>query len=191
VVVGKLKYKMSTPKLCLVVDIEATCWEKDTDGYFTDKQKNESEIIEIGITSISIPDKKIVESESIIVLPTKSEISEYCTNLTTLTPKFVAEHGITFWNAIDILWFKYRANRNMWASWGDFDKDIFQRQCQNEGVRYPFNNNYLNVKAKFCWRFGFSCSLGKALGHMDIPFEGTAHRGVDDSLNIAKLLLEL
>ena len=107
---------MSTPKICLVIDIEATCWDKDEDGYFTEKQKQESEIIEIGITPISMPDKKILESESIIVRPTNSEISEYCTNLTTLTPEFVDEVGIPFDEAIDTLKMKYRADRNMWAS---------------------------------------------------------------------------
>jgi len=182
---------MSTPKHCLVIDLEATCWEKDEGGYFTDKQKHESEIIEIGITSICMEDKVITESESIIVRPTKSEISEYCTNLTTLTPEFVEEEGISFGEAIDILRIKYKAGRNMWASWGDWDKHAFQDQCRNEGVPYPFNNNHLNIKAKFCWRFGRSCGLAKALAHMDIPFDGTAHRGIDDSFNTAKLLLEL
>lgn len=182
---------MSTPKLCLVVDLEATCWDKDEDGYFTDKQLHESEIIEIGITSICMEDRLIVGSDSIIVHPTKSEISEYCTNLTTLTPEFVEEEGISFEEAIDILRIKYKVGSNMWASWGDWDKQAFQRQCQDEMVSYPFNNNHLNIKAKFCWRFGRSCGLAKALAHMDIPFEGTAHRGVDDSLNTAKLLLEL
>ena len=182
---------MSTPKLCLVVDLEATCWEKDEDGYFTDKQKNDSEIIEIGITSICMEDKVIVGSESIIIRPTKSEISEYCTNLTTLTPEFVEEEGISFVEAIDILRVKYRTDKNMWASWSDWDKHAFQDQCQSEHVPYPFNYNHLNVKAQFCFRFGRSCSLAKALGHMGIPFEGTAHRGVDDSFNTAKLLLDL
>jgi len=181
---------MSTPKLCLVIDVEATCWEQNPPNGPPSVEKK-GEIIEIGITPISLPDKKILESEAIIVFPTTTEVSEYCTNLTTLTPEFVAEEGIPFRDAIDILRFKYRADRNMWASWGDYDKNIFQRQCQNEYIRYPFNQNHLNVKAKFCWRFGFNCSLRKATQHMDIPFEGIAHRGVDDSLNIAKVLKEL
>jgi len=182
---------MSTPKLCLVIDLEATCWNKDSDGYFTEKQERESEIIEIGITPISMPNKEILESESIIVLPTRSEISEYCTNLTTLTPKFVNQNGILFAEAIDILRVKYRVDRNMWASWGKYDDNMFIRQCQNEHVPYPFNSQHLNVKSLFTWKFGFSCGLGRACEHMDIKFDGTAHRGVDDSKNIAKVLLNL
>ena len=174
----------------LVIDVEATCWEKNPpSGTPIDERKNE--IIEIGITPISMPDKEIQESESIIVLPTTTEISEFCTQLTTLTPKFVAENGISFRDAIEYMRKKYRTDRNMWGSWGDYDKDAFRRQCQNEYVKYPFNSAHLNIKSLFTWTYGFSCGLGRATKHLKIPFEGTAHRGVDDSKNIAKALLDL
>lgn len=181
---------MSTPKLCLVIDIEATCWDKNPpSGQAPDSQRGE--IIEIGITSISLPDKKIVESESIIVWPTTTKISEFCTELTTLTPEYVHENGRSFGSAIYYMYSKYRTDRNMWGSWGKYDDKIFIRQCAKEGVRYPFNNNYLNIKSLFAWKYGFNCRLDKALAHVDIPLDGTFHRGIDDSRNIAKILLTL
>ena len=125
------------------------------------------------------------------MLPTKSEISSFCTQLTTLTPEFVAENGIPFRDAIDILKREYKVHRNMWASWGDYDKHKFRDQCGKEAVRYPFNNIHLNVKSLFAWRYGFNGSLGKCCNELGIEFEGTAHRGVDDSKMIAKALLAL
>lgn len=181
---------MSTPKLCLVIDVEATCWEKNPpSGVPIDERKNE--IIEIGVTPISLPDKKILESESIIVWPTTTEISEFCTELTSLTPEFVMKNGRPFGDAINYLRKKYRTDRNQWASWGMYDEQAFRRQCTRENVPYPFSNNYLNVKALFSWVYGAPCGLGKACRKLGVEFEGTAHRGVDDSRMIAKILLTL
>ena len=176
---------MSTPKQCLVIDIEATCWEHLTPPY------PKSDIIEIGITSIAMPDKEVLDSRSIIVIPTNSEISEFCTELTTLTPEYVAKNGIPFEDAIRILRNEYKVHRNMWASWGDFDKNNFCDQCKKETIRYPFNNIHLNVKALFAWRYGFNCSVSKAATYMGMQFEGTKHRGIWDSLMIAKMLMDL
>lgn len=181
---------MSTPKMCLVIDLECTCFEKNParGAPTVDKQ---SEIIEIGVTPISLPDKKILESESIIVWPTTTDISEFCTELTSLTPKFVKENGRPFKDAIAYLKEKYRTDRNMWASWGMYDEQAFRRQCTRENIPYPFNNNHLNVKALYCWKYGSPVGLGRACRERKIEFEGTAHRGVDDSRMIAKILLTL
>ncbi len=177
---------MSTPKTCLVIDIECTCWNDGSGPPYAN-----SEIIEIGITPVSLPGKVIGESESIIVLPKTSEISPFCTQLTTLTPKFVADNGIPFSDAIEILKTKYKVHRNMWASWGEYDKNKFREQCGREAIRYPFNNIHLNVKSMFAWKFGFNGPLNKCCDHLGLEFKGTAHRGVDDSRMISKALLAL
>jgi inhibitor of KinA sporulation pathway (predicted exonuclease) len=183
---------MSTPKKCLVIDVEATCWPKDRRGDMTEKQRRQSEVIEIGITFINLSDKTIGESVSIIVKPTTSEINEYCTNLTTLTPEFVEANGIPFSEAMDLLREEpYKCHRNMWASWGCYDRDILLRQCQREYIKSPFNNIHKNVKSDFCWQYGFNCGTPRAMDHMGLAWEGTHHRGVDDSRNVARVLLVL
>ena len=176
---------MSTPKKCLVIDIEATCWD---DGIGPPNPK--SDIIEIGLATISLPAKEVIETRSIIVLPTSSKISEFCTRLTTLTPEFVAKYGIPFKDAIRIIT-EYKADKNMWASWGEYDKNKFVDQCKKEDIEYPFNNIHLNVKSLFAWKYGFNCKLEKAASHIGIEFEGTLHRAVCDSLMTAKILMEL
>ena len=181
---------MSTPKECLVIDLEATCW-KDRPPNETPEKERQNEIIEIGITTVDMKTRKITDSESIIVWPTTTKISEFCTKLTTLTPEFVNANGTTFREAIRYMRDKYDTKRNMWASWGDWDMFAFKRQCEKEGVPYPFNTNHLNVKSAWCWKHGFNCGVGKACNFAGIKFEGTSHRGIDDSKMIAKLLLTL
>lgn len=181
---------MSTAKLCLVIDVEATCWAANPpSGQAVADRQNE--IIEIGITPISLPDKKILDSESIIVWPTTTWISEFCTSLTSLTPDFVKDNGRSFTDAIAYIQDKYKTKRNMWGSWGKYDDQAFTRQCDRENIAYPFNNNYLNIKSAFSWKHGFSCGMAKALRILNIPMDGIHHRGVDDSRNIAKILLTL
>jgi len=181
---------MSTPRTCIVIDVEATCWQ-DKAPNTIEPYLRENEIIEFGITIIDMAKREILESESIIVRPTTSEISEFCTELTTLTPEFVEENGVSFIEALDIIKDKYKPHRNMWGSWGCYDRDAIYRQCQKEHVKSPFNNNYINIKSMWCWEHGFSCGVQKALNYANIKFEGTPHRGVDDSFNTAKLLLTL
>lgn len=189
---------MSTPQKMLVIDVEATCW-KDRPPNMFEASKRQNEIIEIGITPIDITQTdqwgnivpRLETSEAIIVLPTTTEISEFCTELTTLTPEFVKIHGMPFGDAIHKLRSKYRSDINLWASYGDYDRQAFERQCKNEGVPYPFNNNHVNVKALVGLRFGEHLGTGKACKKMGFPFEGTRHRGIDDSRNIAKILLGL
>ena len=63
----------------LVIDIESTCWEE------TPPSGQENEIIEIGICPIDIATGERLEKESILVKPERSQVSEFCTNPTTLT----------------------------------------------------------------------------------------------------------
>ena len=181
---------MSTPKKIFVIDVEATCWDNDV-KFGRGVQQYVSDIIEIGITTVDLKERRIEASDSILVIPTQSEISTFCTGLTTITPELIEKEGVSFHRAMDILDDDYKVGKNMWGSWGLYDYKILARQCEREHTRIPLNNLHLNIKAMFAWQFGFSMGLGKACNYLGIKFEGTAHRGVDDSKMIAKILLEL
>jgi len=181
---------MSTPKICIVIDVEATCWPNRPPNEIPSHQR-QNEIIEFGVTIIDLKAREITESASIIVSPTTTEISEFCTELTTLTPEYVKKHGVSFHEALDEIEERWKPKRNMWASWGSYDRDIINRQCEREHTNSPFNNNHLNIKAMWCWKHGFNCGVGKALPYAKLEFDGTPHRGIDDSRMIAKLLLFL
>lgn len=170
----------------LIVDIEATCWPG------TPPEGQESEIIEIGICLLDIASAERVEKRSIIVKPKRSKVSEFCTELTTLTPKDVNK-GISFEQACAILERDYLSKRRAWASFGDYDRSLFQHQCKTFGVPYPFSASHINVKTLFAIMHALPYEVGmtRALEIMGLELEGTHHRGHDDAWNIANIFSKL
>lgn len=170
----------------IVVDIEATCWSGSP------PRGLENEIIEIGICTLDVASGERLEKESILVKPERSTVSEFCTQLTTLTQEQV-EGGIYFENACSTLRNKYLSRERVWASYGDYDRRQFERQCQSRQISYPFGPTHINVKNFFAIVRALPDEVGmeKALELLNLPLEGTHHRGVDDAWNIAGILSEL
>ena len=69
----------------------------------------------------------------------------------------------------------------------------FQKQCQALEKVYPFGPSHINVKTLFALKnkLGHELGMDGALKFLDIPLEGTHHRGMDDAKNIAKILREI
>ncbi len=170
----------------IVIDIESTCWEGDP------SPGQESDIIEIGLCILDVATAARVESRSILVIPERSKVSEYCTRLTTLTQEQV-ETGVTFAEACAILKREFMTKERWWASYGDYDRRQFERQCQALNVGYPFGPGHINVKSLFAIVFALPHEVGldEALSLMQLPLEGTHHRGVDDAWNIGNVLSRL
>lgn len=173
-------------KKIIVVDLESTCWEHKP------PQGETSEIIEIGICVLDIETGKIENNKSILVKPNRSTVGSFCTQLTTLTQEMV-DTGITFEEACQQLQTEYKVQEFTWASYGAYDLNMFKNQCASFGVEYPFSANHINVKTLFAEKNKLKKPLGMtgALAKMNIPLEGTHHRGVDDAKNIAKILFTI
>ena len=137
----------------LVIDVESTCWEGKP------PERQISEIIEIGLCSVDVAALKRIEKRSILVKPEKSEISEYCTELTTLTPDMFLDAG-NFRDTVRMLSQDYHSKERLWASWGDYDRRQFERVCQMYNVAYPFGSRHLNVKTLFALATGQSQENG-------------------------------
>ncbi|HEY9876443.1 MAG TPA: 3'-5' exonuclease, partial [Candidatus Obscuribacterales bacterium] len=129
---------------------------------------------------------------SILVKPERSKVSDFCTQLTTLTQEQV-DKGVDFANACSILRNKYASKDKVWASYGDYDRRQFEKQCQARKVSYPFGTSHINVKTLFAVIHAFPEEIGmaEALELLGIPLEGIHHRGIDDAWNIAAILSEL
>jgi inhibitor of KinA sporulation pathway (predicted exonuclease) len=170
----------------LVIDVESTCWETpEKPG------KDEiSEIIEIGIAVVDIKKLKIVKNDSIIVRPQRSRISSFCTKLTTLTQEYV-DQGMVYQAAITILKKDFESSNRVFVSWGDYDRKMFQKNCDDYNVPYPFGPRHLNLKNCFALMYGLDRELGmdRALEHIKMKLNGTHHRGIDDARNIANILI--
>ncbi len=171
----------------VVVDVESTCWEdKNPDGM-------ESDIIEIGICLLDVGTGEITDNRGIMVIPERSDISTFCTELTTITPELIKQEGITFKEALKILKNDYLTQSRAWASFGAYDLKQFQRQCSSLNMGYPFGPSHINVKTLFALknRLGHELGMAGALKHINIELEGTHHRGKDDARNIAKILWQV
>jgi inhibitor of KinA sporulation pathway (predicted exonuclease) len=170
----------------IVIDVEATCWEGAA------PRGEENEVIEIGVCPIDVTARRRLDRESILVRPERSRVSPFCTQLTTLTQEQVDE-GISFKEACQLLRRKYDCDQRTWASYGDYDRNQFDRQCRSFGVKYPFGPTHLNVKNLFALFRGLHHEVGmaEALEVLGLPLEGTHHRAGDDAWNIAAVLLAL
>ncbi len=167
----------------LVVDVEATCWSG------APPEGQEPEIIEIGWCVLETPGRTIVRSGDILVRPQRSSVSAFCTELTTLTQETV-DDGIGFADACGLLRDDVGAGQMMWASYGDYDRRQFRRQCSGWSVDYPFADSHLNIKVLFALMRGepHAPGMAGALRALGLPLQGTHHRACDDAANIASIL---
>ncbi len=170
----------------IVVDLEATCWDGPT------PEDQESEIIEVGVCVLDVKTGERSDKQSIIVKPERSTVSAFCTDLTTLTQADV-DKGVSFEHACQILRRKFRVRDRTWASYGDYDRRQFERQCEDTGIKYPFSSTHINVKNMLAVLHGLHREVGlaQAMEIMKLPLEGTHHRGHDDAWNIAALLAKM
>ena len=168
----------------VVIDVEATCWR----GPPPSGQRNQ--IIEVGVTLLDTKAWACSDKKSILVKPSNSSVSDFCTELTGITQQMLDEDGVSFKKACDILAAEYNSPKRVWASYGDYDRSIFRRNCDDEKVRYPFGKQHLNVKLLFGLKEQLPSGIGmaNALALIKMPLEGQHHRGHDDAWNTAKLL---
>jgi inhibitor of KinA sporulation pathway (predicted exonuclease) len=173
-------------RLLNVVDVEATCWDRGQPPGAV------SEIIEIGLTVVDLATAERLARHRILVRPVRSTVSEFCTELTGLTQHEV-DGGVAFAEACRLLAVEHRAGSRPWASWGDYDRNLFTRQCRHTPTPYPFGRHHTNAKAVFTEAHGLRKRPGmaQALEIAGLRLEGRHHRGEDDAWNIAALVLHL
>lgn len=170
----------------LVVDLEATCW----DGYDAPEGQT-NEIIEIGVTVMELKTLAMTPPRSLLVRPTQSEISPFCTQLTSLTPALVEADGMSFEAACHLLETEFDSRNRLWCSWGSWDMKIMRAQCKAREVRYPFSDKHANLKRVYSDAQGNRVGLKAALEALSLPPEGVQHRGGDDAYNAGRVLAAL
>lgn len=164
-----------------VIDVEATCWDGQPPPGAV------SEIIEIGLTVVDLRPadgaspapwglsgsaaaespgqgpgpRGRVARHRILVRPARSTVSAFCTELTGLTQAEV-DTGLSFADACRLLAAEHRAGARPWASWGDYDRHQFTRQCRATGTTYPFGRRHTNAKIPFTAAHGLRKRPGMA-----------------------------
>ncbi|MCS6835658.1 MAG: exonuclease domain-containing protein [Anaerolineae bacterium] len=170
----------------LVLDLEATCWE----GYKAPVGQL-NEIIEVGVCLLNVADLSIAAKRSLLVTPLESEISPFCTALTSITPQMIAQEGQPFEAVCATLERDYDSRNILWASWGAYDHEMFRTQCKRRKQRYPFSKKHVNLKRVFADAKGERMGTERALENLAMSFEGTRHRAHDDAYNAARILARL
>ena len=169
-----------------IIDLECTC---DDDQNF-----GPHEIIEIGavIGTLSQESFKVTSELQIYVKPVINPVlTNFCTELTGITQS-TADAAITLENTLVALerWLQTN-NVVAWASWGKFDANQFDRECELKSLRNRLTDTqHLNVKQLFARKFGHRVGLSRALDLLGFAFTGRQHSGIDDARNVGRLLSE-
>jgi inhibitor of KinA sporulation pathway (predicted exonuclease) len=167
----------------IVIDLEATCWDKQT------PKGQESEIIEIGVCLLDNKTYKRTDKRGMLIVPTRSKLSKFCTGLTTIT-QHEADDGMSLEKAFHILRQDYQSLKRPWVSWGYFDKSFLELQAKEFALEYPMSTEYINLKNLFAIKTGLRKEIGlaKAMKKLGLTMEGQQHRGKDDAWNTAAIL---
>lgn len=170
----------------LILDLEATCSEDNS------IKRSDMELIEIGAVIVSLDDFDILDKLQLYIRPVVTpKLTAFCTQLTGITQETVDAAQI-FSMAVPVYkaWLSRHPEVIAWASWGNYDKGQFELDYARHGVSdlhagWPHHNlKTLFAKATGQRRMG----LGRAVKYAGVTFEGRAHYGLDDAVNMARLL---
>jgi ERI1 exoribonuclease 3 len=177
----------------LILDFEAQCVEEG--------RLNCQEIIEFPVLIIDVKQQKVLDNYfHYYIRPTVYPIlTDFCTDLTGIEQHQV-EAGILIDDALKRLHEFLEVNnilesRFVFMSCGDWDLlTCLTNECRYKGIKY---NDYLckwiNVKTVYqkYTRKNKVGGMKSMLKKLDITLEGRHHSGIDDSRNIAKIVIHM
>ena len=175
----------------LVIDFEATCWKDN----LANVKNPQNEIIEVGAVLVG-NDYKVIGSTYCFIKPTiNTVLSNFCKELTTITQDQIDNADVFYiaWPAfqkdIESLT-NERFEDIVFCSWGYYDKKQLAKDCKLHNIPFPFKYHF-SVKHEFATRRKIKpCGVSKAIKFLDMEFDGTLHRGIDDARNIAKIFIK-
>lgn len=177
----------------LVLDFEATCSNT--------KPLDIQEIIEFPVLLINSRTLQTEAEFHTYVRPTANPLlTQFCTELTGITQDNVDGQPIL----AEVLerfheWYTSHDLHNpdissCFVTCGDWDlKTMLPNQCRNFGLKKrAYFQRWINIKRVFQAATGVRAKgMPFMLNHFGLELEGRHHSGIDDSRNIAKILIEL
>jgi inhibitor of KinA sporulation pathway (predicted exonuclease) len=166
----------------VIVDLEATCWEKGT-------RPDRMETIEIGAVRLASGNwEPLAEFSSFVKPVSEPVLSDFCRHLTGIRQEHVDTAQLfpeVFAAFLDWI----GGGPVVWCSWGAYDLRQLQVDCRRHRLPFPQILEYhVNLKKEFAaWRDIKPCGMKRALGILGIALEGSHHRAIDDARNIAKI----
>uniref|UniRef100_A0A915PTI8 Exonuclease domain-containing protein n=1 Tax=Setaria digitata TaxID=48799 RepID=A0A915PTI8_9BILA len=182
----------------VVIDFECTC-EAELYDY-------DHEIIEFPAVLVSVRKKEIVDVFHSYVRPIANpQLSEFCSSFTGITQEMV-DSALPFVDVLDSFraWMQLHRlgqqdARYAFVTDGPWDiAKFFQMQCiQSKLSAVPHDfRYYINIRKSFANKYckGRSTqkiNLARMLAALDMEFEGREHSGLDDSKNIARIVMKM
>jgi 3'-5' exoribonuclease 1 len=169
----------------IIVDLEATCWQE--------RKGQKSEIIEIGALCVDDHRQILGEFNQIIKPLVHPVLSDFCTELTSITQEMV-DKGLHFVESMNhfLDWINSFEDDYLICSWGFYDKKQFISDCQLHGMSGDWiTDQHISLKHQYAQIKSLSRPIGmkSALKTERMQLEGTHHRGIDDARNIAKIFI--
>lgn len=189
--IARFKKDISEAQHVLAVDFEATCDEDRTKI-----PRHESEIIEFGACRVDMATGEKFEWTTFVKPEVHPTLSAFCTKLTSITQEQV-DSGVAFTDACEQLKLtladKVGIERLVWVSWGQYDFNQLNTDCKRAGIQSPLDGithyNLKEIEAAHAGRR--QIGLDGAVAEHKLTWHGTHHRGVDDAVNVANILLKL
>jgi len=184
----------------LVLDFEATCWEKHS------FDKGQSEIIEFPCILFDVKKSVILEEFQQYVMPTeRPKLTPFCTELTGIQQHQV-DNGVPlktclflFQQWLNEIVLKYNLSFKkdpflktcIFATWSDWDLGVcLKKECRRKRVtKSEVFNKWIDIRSLFIEHYGVKPKgLLGALLEVGLNFEGNQHCGLHDARNTAKLI---
>jgi inhibitor of KinA sporulation pathway (predicted exonuclease) len=182
----------------IVVDLEATCWSQESDPELAEQQSTESEIIEIGAVALDEALAPLSEFQRFVRPVRHPALTAFCTSLTTITQAEV--DGAELFESVHAdfdAWMGGSGGAGLgFVSWSRYDHRQLTEQCRRAGLPLP-GWRAIDAKVEFTeWARGhvgrrLRLGMARALEHLGLPQDGTAHRGIDDARNLVKIFQHL
>jgi len=168
----------------IIFDLEATCWATRNDTQI-------QEIIEIGALLINRYGEVESTFNSFIKPIVNPFLSAFCSELTSIRQVDIERAPYYPEVVEDFLdWIGYYDDEEyLLASWGNFDKRMLIQDCELHGIEADWVEPHINLKRQYqeIKRLRRPRGLKKAVKTEGFEFTGTAHRGIDDAENLAKV----
>lgn len=174
---------MQLPFEIVCIDIETT----DSDNIL-------GSVIQISAVLVN-KEFKILDSFNVFVKPLTSHRNPKAMAINKISEDTL-ETAYTLENALS-LFENFCKDTKMLGAWGSYFDVAFLKEQYNKIHRdWPFGYRSIDLKSIAIWEFAkmnapLSGGVFKACERLAIPFEGTAHDGLDDIKNTVKILQKL
>jgi 3'-5' exoribonuclease 1 len=173
---------MRTDNTYVIMDLEATCWEKGT-------RPARMETIEIGAVKVDGRSMEERDGFQTFVRPVVEPVlSGFCTELTSIEQSDV-DAAPTFPAALQSFLRWIGDGPTIVCSWGKYDRDQIVTDCRRHRLGRPrVMDKHLNLKRAFCDLEKVEpCGMKRALEIIGLALDGKHHRALDDARNVAKI----